>query len=262
MRLGSVGNYLRTIIVLASYALLVGCATGYNRGEMASALKSAKPNYVSSELSKPNYVSSELSVEEIERMKPQLKFPARIAVAPPVQTYTYHRWGTQGSLGNWNSEEIAVIESWQEPLRAAGVAEDIVVLPSSLVKDCEYGDAECRLKAQRAAAARVHADALLIVTLATATDEYVNPASFLYFSIIGMWFVPASHRDALTVAEGVLLDNRNEYLYVFARGEGEKQSVRPIMYADTPAAVKVSRIEALKSFGSAFLEQARRLSIK
>jgi hypothetical protein len=63
-------------------------------------------------------------------------------------------------------------------------------------------------------------------------------------------------------AEGLLLDNRNEYLYAFARGEGEEKSVRPIAYADTSAVVHASRVEALKKFGVAFLDQALQLHPK
>lgn len=251
MRSGNAEQFKRgRVVAVLCCASLLGCATGYNRGEMDAALQSAKPAYV----------SSELTVEQIESMKPQPKLPARIAIAPPVQAY--QRWWGQDSLGTWSPDEVAVLESWQEPLRAAGVATDVLVLPSALVKDCEPRDAVCRLNAQRAAAARAHADALLVVNLATATDEYVNPASALYITIIGLWLVPASHRDALTVAEGVLLDNRNEYLYAFARGEGESKSVRPAMYTDTPAVVRSSRVEALKKFGAALVEQARQLRVK
>jgi len=238
------------IAALALSVFLAGCATGYNRGEMDAALTTAKPVYV----------SSELSVEEIESIKPQLKLPARVAVAPPAQTY--RGWSWRNSSNTWTAEEIAVIESWEEPLRNAGVVEDLFILPASLVKECQYHETECRLKAQRAAAARTHADALLIINLATATDEYVNPSSFLYLSIVGMWFVPGSHRDALTIAEGVLIDNRNEYLYAFARGEGENRSVGPSMYVDTQTSVKLSRIEALKNFGKEFIKQAGQLSVE
>jgi len=64
---------LRATASLAFCVALAACATGYNRGEMDAALQSAKPTYV----------SSELSVEEIETMKPQIRLPARIAIAPP-----------------------------------------------------------------------------------------------------------------------------------------------------------------------------------
>jgi len=241
---------VRAIASLAFPIALIGCATGYNRGEMDAALESAKPTYV----------STELTVEQIEAMKPQLKLPARIAIAPPVQAY--QRWQGGDSLSTWSPDEVAVLESWQEPLRAAGIASDVFVLPSALVRDCEPRDSLCRLNAQRAAAARTRADALLIVNLATVTDDYVNLASALYISIIGLWIVPATHHDALTVVEGALLDNRNEYLYAFARGEGESKSVRPAMYVDPAAVVSASRVEALKRFGEAFLEQARQLSVK
>lgn len=90
----------------------------------------------------------------------------------------------------------------------------------------------------------------------------MNPASALYLTIIGVWLVPGSHRDALTVAEGVLLDNRNEYLYAFARGEAESKSVRPGAYADTAAVVTASRVKALEDFGSAFIEQTRQLKVQ
>lgn len=232
---------------LALCLTLIGCASGYNRGEMDAALRSANPSYV----------STDLSVEEIDAMKPQLALPARIAIAPPLQAY---RYGGGSSPGTWSPEEVAILESWEEPLRAAGIAKDVLVLPSSLVRPCENDDPGCRLRSQRAAAARTHADAILIINLATSTDEYLNPSSALYLTIIGTWLVPGSHRDALTVAEGVLLDNRNEYLYAFARGEGEKKSVRPAVYSDSAEVVQESRLQALTEFGQEFIAQASELS--
>jgi hypothetical protein len=49
---------------------------------------------------------------------------------------------------------------------------------------------------------------------------------------------PQAH--ALTIADGVLLDNRNEYLCALA---------------DTQAVIAESRVEALRSFGRAFIAQ-------
>ena len=225
---------------------LCGCSTGYNRGAIDAALLEAKPTYT----------STDLSMEEIERLNAQLVLPARIAVAPPLAA---PRW-RGAAVDTWTPEEVAVIDSWLEPLRAAGIAKELIVLPSALVPECAADQERgCRQRAQRAAAARLHADALLVLNLATSTDEYVNPASVLYLSIAGMWVVPATHRDALTITEGVLLDNRNEYLYAFARGEGERRAVRPAMYVDTDAVVQASRIAALESFGRAFVAEARQL---
>ncbi len=146
-------------------------------------------------------------------------------------------------------------------MRAAGVAKDLLILPAALVRECDYHSASCRLEEVRTAAARAHADAILVVNFATDTDEFVNPLGALYLTIIGMWLAPGTHRNALTIADGMLLDNRNEYLYAFARGEGESKSVRPIAFADTQAVIAESRVEALSSFGRAFIAQASQLRV-
>lgn len=217
---------------------VAGCGTGYDRGALEASLRDAQRAYV----------TSYQTIEEIERTTPQLALPARIAVAPPGRA--------------WSPDEVRVIESWGAPLRAAGVASDVVILPSGLVDatTCEPSDHHCRLTAQRTAAARTRADALLVVNFATSADRYANPASIFYATLLGMWVAPGTHQNALTIAEGVLIDNRNEYLYAFARGEGEDRVIRPIMYVDEDAVVDASRVEALRSFGDAFVAQARQLT--
>src|SRR5262245_48181576 len=109
---------------------------------------------------KPTYASSTQTVEEIERLKPQATLPARIAVAPPV---VIRGMGLGAQADTWHPDEVAVIESWLEPLRSAGIATDLIVLPSALLQECPPQERGCRLRAQRAAAARLHADALLVL---------------------------------------------------------------------------------------------------
>jgi hypothetical protein len=227
----------KTFLLVVS-VVYAGCGTGYNRGALDASLQE----------SRRAYVSSDLTVEQIEQTRPQMSLPARIAVAPPVG----------GASSGWTADEIRVIESWAAPLRAAGVASEVVILPSSLVdgRTCELSDHRCRLLAQRTAAARTRADALLVVNFATSTDHYVNPASLLYLSLVGLFVAPGTHENALTIAEGLLIDNRNEYLYAFARGEGEQRTVRPSMYVDEKAVVAGSRLAALQTFGDAFVQQA------
>ncbi|MEW6512273.1 MAG: hypothetical protein AB1428_15085 [Bacteroidota bacterium] len=145
------------------------------------------------------------------------------------------------------------------PLKNAGIVTELIVLPSMLVEECPYNDPSCLLKARRAAAARVGADALLTITEATAVDEYANVSAILDLTIAGIWLVPGHHRDALTVAEGAMIDNRNEYLYVFARGEAEEHLVRP--FASWKAA-RPSRLRALRAFGQEFIRQASELRNK
>jgi hypothetical protein len=74
-----------------------------------------------------------------------------------------------------------------------------------------------------------------------------------------MWVVPGHHRDALTIVEGAMLDNRNEYLYAFARGEAEERIIRPFIYADSWKVVRLSRLKALQVFGQQFIANASQL---
>jgi len=99
----------------------------------------------------------------------------------------------------------------------------------------------------------------LWVIPATDVDEYVNPASILDLTLVGLWVIPGHHVDALTIIEGAMIDNRNEYLYVLARGEGEERMLRPFAYARAEHAVQRSRRQALASFGDAFVREASQL---
>ena len=59
-----------------------------------------------------------------------------------------------------------------------------------------------------------------------------------------------------------MLDNRNEFLYVFARGEGELSIVRPLVYADSQKAIDPSRIQALQAFGKNLVRRASKLKTR
>ena len=234
------------VIVLLG-VLLTGCAKGFNRGQMDSALRA----------SSPRYTSSGLSVEEIEKLQPQVKLPIRLAVAPPL--FADRRWSRSDQLDSWSPGESSEIESWEQRLRSEGVVREVVLLPPLLVEACKSDDPGCVTRARRAAAARLQADALLVLNVATDVDEYVNPASILDLTLVGLWVIPGHHVDALTIIEGAMIDNRNEYLYVLARGEGEERMLRPFAYARAEHAVQRSRRQALASFGDAFVREASQL---
>jgi hypothetical protein len=243
-------KYAAALLVIAS--LVSGCAgTGFNRGEMESAAQARRPTYV----------NSRLSVEEIEKLRTQINLPIKLAVGTPTTSSWRGRGGQD--LDTWSAEEIAEIESWKIPLQKAGIIRELYILPSNFLEPCQWNDATCtRLSVNRAAAAQVQADALVMINFITAIDEYSNPFSLLNLTILGMWFAPGHHRDALTIADGVMIDNRNEYLYAFARGEGEAGIIRPYMYADSWKAVRPSRLLALRSFGQEFIKNASQLKTK
>lgn len=242
-----------SVVPVVVMLLLAGCATkkGFNRGEMTSAAQASHLLF---------FLSSNLTVEQIEQLKAQVHLPVKLAVAPPVISYG-HGWGNH-ELHTWNPDETREIESWAGPLKKAGVVSELVILPSFLIEQCKGNDPGCALRVSRSAAARVQADALLLINLASNVEKYTNQASLLDVTIIGLWLVPGHHRDALTIAEGVMIDNRSEYLFAYARGEAEEKTVRPFMYASSWKAVRPSRLHALQSFGKEFIREAVQLNSK
>ncbi len=242
------GPVLSVIVIL----LFAGCGGG--KGIDSGELKSAAGER---ELF---LESSTLSNEQIGQLKSQMHFPLRLAVAPPF--ISYGRGWNGREFNTWNPDETKEIESWAGPLKRAGVISDLVILPAFLLKECRENDPGCIRTASRTAAARARADALLLINLATAVDKYTNQASLFDITIIGLWFIPGHHRDALTIAEGAMIDNGSEYVYAFARGEAEEKTIRPFMYADTWKAVKPSRLRALQAFGREFIKEAMKLKKK
>ncbi len=241
-----------TVWSVIAMLLLSGCATkkGFNRSEMTG----------TGEGNKPFLASSNLTVEQIGQLKARMHFPLKLAVAPPIISYGSGWIGRE--VKAWTPEEIKEIESWAIPLKKAGVISDLVILPAFLLDECKSSESGCIQGASRAAAARMQADALLLINLASSVDKYTNQASLFDVTIVGLWLIPGHHRDALTIAEGAMIDIRSEYLYTFARGEAEEKTVRPFMYADSWKAVKPSRLRALQAFGRVFIKEAKKLKQK
>jgi rhombotail lipoprotein len=238
----------RTFVILALVINISGCAgKGFNRGEMISAANAVNPTYA----------STTQSVEDVEKLKPQIKLPIKLAVAAPTRSY----WRSGGQ--EWSPEELKEIESWKIPLQQAGVISDLYILPSNFFQRCNQNDPKCsQLSINRSTAAQVQADALLIINLVTSTDEYPNFLSILNLTIVGMWIAPGHHRDALTIAEGVMIDNRNEFLYAFARGEAEDGIIRPLMFADSWKVARTSQLHALHAFGRELIKNASQLKTR
>jgi hypothetical protein len=181
------------------------------------------------------------SIEEINRLKPQIVPPIRIAVAQPNRR------------SDWTSEEIREIESWLPELKASGLANDLVVIPRSLQGACSAASDDC----MRTAAAQLHAEAVVSIEESAATDKYVNPLSLLDLTIVGLWLAPGHHRDDYVLYEATLLDTNNGYIYGVAHGEGEAKKIRPYAYADSHTGRNEARVAALKSLGKQFSEKAK-----
>ena len=186
------------------------------------------------------------TVEEIRKLRPQAQLPLKIAVMPP------HRW--QGMSLN----ERKVIDEWSEELKEIGFIRSLEIVPKSLIPSCGYkSEGSCYLDQSRAAAARLGADAILFLNDSTVTDSYVNPASILNLTIVGMWIIPAHHRESFSVYEAALFDVNNGYLYAVKEGRGQSKTARPFMYVEYDTGQEEARIKALNEVGAKLLESAK-----
>ena len=134
------------------------------------------------------------------------------------------------------------MESWAEALRKEGIATDVIFMSTMFSK----GDSLVDL---RAGAAKYGADALLVLKGAAVTDSYMNPAALFNVTVVGGFVVPGSHRDALFVIEGGLVDVNNGFLYASMEAEGEGKTLAPTFIIEEKDAIERAKQQALTAFG-------------
>jgi len=201
------------------------------------------------------YSQGALSLEEIAKLKPQITPPIKIAVTQPGNS----RYGSN----EWNLTELQEIDSWQAGLKSSGFASELVVIPSSLGSSCVRTlKNDCDTQTYRLAAARLHADAVLVIERAEKIDSYLNPLSILNITIVGMWIVPAHHRDSYSLFQAYLVDTANGYIYGTARAEGMANSVRPFMYTNDGAVLRDASLNGLKALGKQINEVALQAMVR
>lgn len=221
---------------MAGVAVAVaGCSSTIDRGRMQRDLEQKDVQFTSR------------SVQEIEALRPQLEIPFRLAVAPPI-------WRDDAT---WTREEREELEAFGKELREIGLVSEFVLIPSVTYEiggGSAKGDWFGRL---REAAARHHADAVLVVRDIDDTSQWANVLSVLDLTIVGCWFVPGHSAEAFSIMQALLIDNRNEYLYASAEGEGAAKDTQPFAYLDGDALRKEARTAALRDLRADLSGKAR-----
>ena len=221
----------------------VGCAGVFDRSAMSEALQEERKLFTDDD-----------DVAKIEQLKPQIKAPFRLAVAPLIQA-TNRYWHEPRGLMEGEREEII---AWGEKLKKEGIISELLMIPNMLLDLGVDRQRSSYVKAIRVAAARLQADAVLFLRSVTDTDSYANPLALLDCTIVGMFLVPGHHRDALTLLEGMIIDNRNQYLYFASSAEGAGSATAPLAMFDDRDAIAESRRNALRAFGELLIKDGRR----
>jgi rhombotail lipoprotein len=192
---------------------------------------------------------SSKSVQEIEAIKPQLHAPIRLAVAPPLWRRDLH----------WTSGERAEIESWRQELVDSGFVSDFVLIPPITYElgGGAAAGAKSTFEQVREAAARHHADAVLVIRDVDDTSEWGNPLSILYATIVGCWVVPGTSGEAVSMMQGLVIDNRNEYLYASYESEGSSKTTKPVQSLDFDALRLAARVTALREMKNGILARTK-----
>ena len=189
---------------------------------------------------------SSRSVEEIDSIRAQLRVPFRLAVAPPLWRSDLH----------WTAGERAEIESWRKELVDSGVVSDLVLIPP-ITYELGRHDPKSAFEQVREAAARHHADAVLVIRDVEADVTRQNPLSVLYLTIVGCWVVPGTTGEAVSMMQGVVIDNRNEYLYASFESEGASKATKPVQSLDFDELRLGARVAALREMKNGILARAK-----
>ena len=225
--------WAQVLILAAASFLFTACASrGFDRGQLKQGLGD-----------EPRAVTDQ-DIKTALAQQPQLKFPFKLAVEL--------QWGECYECGDaWREADKQEIMSWGQQLKQSGMVSEMFLVPDVFAKK--------DLKDIRLAAAQQGADAVLVVRSVSGTDEYWNPASFLYITIVGAWIVPGNDVDALVMLRGAMWDVGNSYLYVTVESEGESHLARPSMLLDRNDAIGAAKKNALDSFGPEFVRHIESL---
>jgi rhombotail lipoprotein len=220
---------------LAVCVLFLGCSHGFDRGQLKERLATEDV-----QITDPD-IRAALS------LKPQLRFPIKVGVAF-VEEEDIDRSDPRTARWRWSERDREAVLAAAASLRADGVVSDLFVISRDLIAGRD-------LKHLRLAAAKHGADAVIVVKGAAQVDRYVNPLAILNLSIVGGFFVPASHRDAIFAVRCAMWDVGNEVLYLTAESEGEAKRLGPTFLIEDEPALGDAKEDALRGFGAELLRR-------
>lgn len=234
---------MKSLIAVLFATMAAGCSASFNRDAMTQSIQEDQP-----------LVFDDADILRVEQARPQLQFPIRLAVIPPS---LFHRFATYGEPQATEGERKA-IQAWGDQLREAGIVSDLIIIPP-LLTSMTPSRSQGFIKDIRLAAARVQADAVLVLRSTTTVDSTVNPLCVLDLTIVGMFLVPGHHKEALSIVEGILLDNRNQYVYFAGTTEGTGKTMGTLAGVDGKSAAREAHGAALQSFGELLAKESRRV---
>jgi len=139
----------------------------------------------------------DLGIEESFQRKEQVRFPARIAL------YGFER----NPYGTFSDGKVIDLEKALG--EDAALFSEVLPVPRFLAQDGTARDVEVL----RGAAARAHADVLLLYEQEVEMRQSTSPLRILNLTIVGAWLVPSTPYEIHVETWAALLDVRNGVIY-------------------------------------------------
>ena len=210
---------------------------------------------IAAETTPPGRQLTEDTVQkEIERLlalKPSSPVPAKVLLYEIPSTRESHIRSARKMLRL--RKETG--EAMKTALEKTGLFAQIDFLPELYLPDGIPGG----LKALRLAAARAHADALLLYSTEAGYEREPNALAALYITVVGAFLVPGTDAAATAVSKAVLIDVRTGYIYRVFEAYGESTRVVPIASVDDEAMEFEARKQALTKLAQVAAEKVVQL---
>lgn len=146
-------------------------------------------------------------------------------------------------------------ESMKAALEKTGLFERIDFLPDVYLPPNGPAD----LKVLRIAAARAHADGLLIYSTEAGFEKRVNFLGIFYPTIIGAFIMPGTRGSSLAESKAVLVDVRTGYVYRVLNTYGEASALAPGALLDEEQLEFDARKQALGALADLAAAEVREL---
>ncbi len=231
---------MKTVSLVIAMIVLSACSSkGFNKEHLRRELQAGEKRQV---------VVTDEEIKKVFDLKPQLPKPFKVGV------YFVDNLHRNMDL-RWNSEDKQSIIKLEEELKKTGEVSKVFLINESVVGGQD-------LKSLRLAAAHHGADALLMISSTSATDQYVNAAALSYILLLPALFVPGTVTDALFITRAALWDVRNEYLYMAVESESMKRKKAPPIKSHVNEELAKAKSDSMNGLRAEILRMASEMSKK
>lgn len=183
--------------------------------------------------------------------RPQLPKPFSVAVV----------FEEVGWPRNWAASQKEAILSLETELQKTGEVAAFFALPQEFVRANYSAESkEDHLLQTRLAAAKMGADALLLVSLDDNIDNSTNAWAFTYPFVVTMLFVPGNTVSGSVAARATLVDVRNGFVYMTAAVDKDVHKLRPALFSSSERFATAARESAMVELRSEVYRRTQQMA--